>query len=343
MRIAVVGATGQVGTVMQAILEERAFPVDELRLFASGRSAGRTLAFRGESVVVEDASVADVAGLDLALFSSGATASRVLAPRFAAAGAVVIDNSSAWRMDPDVPLVVPEVNESALSSIPKGIVANPNCTTMVAMPVLKPLHDAAGLTRLVVSTYQAVSGSGLAGVAELDAQLRATVDGAAALTFDGSAVHGPAAAVFPDAIAHNVLSIAGSLVEDGSGETNEEQKFRDESRKILGIPDLAVTCTCVRVPVFTGHSLAIVAEFARELSVDVATKVLDGAPGVELAELPTPLRATGIDPSLVGRIRTGQGGTNALAFFVSGDNLRKGAALNAVQIAESLVRLGVVA
>jgi aspartate-semialdehyde dehydrogenase len=342
MRIGVVGATGQVGTVMQAILEERAFPVDELRVFASARSAGRTLAFRGESLVVEDASVADVAGLDIALFSSGATASRALAPRFAAAGAVVVDNSSAWRMDPDVPLVVPEVNESALSSIPKGIVANPNCTTMVAMPVLKPLHDAAGLTRLIVSTYQAVSGSGLAGVAELDAQLRATVDGAAGLTFDGAAVHGPAAVTFPDVIAHNVLSIAGSLVEDGSGETNEEQKFRDESRKILAIPDLSVTCTCVRVPVFTGHSLAIVAEFARPLSADAATALLDGAPGVELCDLPTPLRAAGGDSTLVGRIRAAQGGTNALALFVSGDNLRKGAALNAVQIAESLVRLGVV-
>jgi aspartate-semialdehyde dehydrogenase len=343
MRIGVVGATGQVGTVMQAILEERGFPVDELRLFASARSAGRTLSFRGADVVVEDAAVADPAGLDIALFSSGATASRQLAPRFADAGAIVIDNSSAWRMDPDVPLVVPEVNESTLTAIAKGIVANPNCTTMVAMPVLKPLHDAAGLTRLVTSTYQAVSGSGLAGVAELDEQLRATVDGAAALTFDGRAVAGPAASVFPDRIAHNVLSIAGSLVDDGSGETNEEQKFRDESRKILGIPDLAVTCTCVRVPVFTGHSLAIVAEFAGALAPDEATKLLDGAPGVELSDLPTPRRAAGIDPTLVGRIRVADGAPHALALFVSGDNLRKGAALNAVQIAESLVRLGVVA
>ena len=342
MRIGVVGATGQVGTVMQAILEERDFPVDEIRLFASARSAGRTLAFRGADVVVEDASTADPSGIDIALFSSGATASRELAPRFAAAGAVVVDNSSAWRMDPGVPLVVPEVNEADLGAIGKGIVANPNCTTMVAMPVLKPLHDAAGLTRMVAATYQAVSGSGLAGVAELDEQLRATVDGAAALTFDGGAVDGPPASVFPDRIAHNVLSIAGSLVDDGSGETNEEQKFRDESRKILGIPDLAVTCTCVRVPVFTGHSLAIVAEFARPLSPDVATKLLDGAPGVELSDLPTPRRAAGTDPTLVGRIRVADGAPHALALFVSGDNLRKGAALNAVQIAESLVRLGIV-
>jgi aspartate-semialdehyde dehydrogenase len=342
MRIGVVGATGQVGTVMQAILEERAFPFDELRLFASARSAGRTLAFRGEQVVVEDAATADVSGLDIALFSSGATASRELAPRFAGAGAVVVDNSSAWRMDPAVPLVVPEVNESALGSIPKGIVANPNCTTMVAMPVLKPLHDAAGLTRLVAATYQAVSGAGLAGVAELDAELQATVAGAAGLTFDGAAVAGPAPSVFPGPIAHNVLSIAGSLVGDGSGETNEEQKFRDESRKILDIPGLPVTCTCVRVPVFTGHSLALVAEFADPLTPDEATKLLTGAPGVELSDMPTPLASAGIDPSLVGRIRSAEGGTNALALFVSGDNLRKGAALNAVQIAESLVRLGIV-
>jgi aspartate-semialdehyde dehydrogenase len=343
MRIGVVGATGQVGTVMQAILEEREFPVDELRLFASSRSVGRTLAFRGQDLVVEDAATADPSGIDIALFSCGAAASRQLAPRYATAGAIVVDNSSAWRMDPEVPLVVPEVNESALSSIPHGIVANPNCTTMVAMPVLKPLHDAAGLIRLVVSTYQAVSGSGLAGVAELEEQLRATADGAAALTFDGAAVTGPAAVVFPDRIAHNVLSIAGSVVEDGSGETNEEQKFREESRKILGIADLAVACTCVRVPVFTGHSLAIVAEFARAITPDEATKLLDGAPGVELSDLPTPRRATGIDPSLVGRIRVADGAAHALALFVSGDNLRKGAALNAVQIAESLMRLGIVA
>lgn len=342
MRIGVVGATGQVGTVMQAILEERGFPLDELRLFASSRSAGRTLAFRGDQLVVEDAATADLSGLDIALFSSGATASRALAPRFAAAGAVVIDNSSAWRMDPGVPLVVPEVNEAALGAIPKGIVANPNCTTMVAMPVLKPLHDAAGLVRLVAATYQAVSGAGLAGVAELDAQLQGTVAGAAGLTFDGSAVDGPAPSVFPGPIAHNVLSIAGSLVADDSGETNEEQKFRDETRKILDVPGLPVTCTCVRVPVFTGHSLALVAEFADPLTPAEAVKLLTGAPGVELSDMPTPRASAGIDPSLVGRIRAAEGGTNALALFVSGDNLRKGAALNAVQIAESLVRLGIV-
>jgi aspartate-semialdehyde dehydrogenase len=342
MRVAIVGATGQVGGVMRAVLEERGFPADEVRLFASARSVGRKLPVRGVEVEVEDAAVADPTGIDVALFSSGATASRQLAPRFAAAGAVVVDNSSAWRMDPDVPLVVPEVNADALASIPRGIVANPNCTTMVAMPVLKPLHDAAGLVRLVAATYQAVSGAGLAGVDELAAQLSATVDDAARLTFDGSGVGGPAPAVFPGPIAHNVLSIAGSLVDDGSGETNEEQKFRDESRKILDIPGLAVTCSCVRVPVFTGHSLALVAEFGRPLSPEEAVELLATAPGVRLADHPTPRGAAGGDDSLVGRIRRADGAPHALALFVSGDNLRKGAALNAVQIAEELVARGLV-
>jgi aspartate-semialdehyde dehydrogenase len=327
---------------MRSVLEERAFPLDDLRLFASSRSAGRLLSFGGRDLVVEDAATADPSGVDIALFSSGATASRELAPRFAAAGAIVVDNSSAWRMDPDVPLVVPEVNADALDSMPKGIVANPNCTTMVAMPVLKPLHDAAGLTRLVVSTYQAVSGSGLAGVAELDDQLRKSVDGAAGLTFDGRAVEFPAASTFPDTIAHNVIPLAGQLVDDGSAETNEEQKFRNESRKILSLPDLPVDCTCVRVPVFTGHSLAVLAEFARHLSPEEAMALLATAPGVELSDVPTPLHAAGIDPSLVGRVRRAEGGSNGLSLFVSGDNLRKGAALNAVQIAETLIARGLV-
>jgi aspartate-semialdehyde dehydrogenase len=341
--MAVVGATGQVGTVMRSVLDERGFPLDQLSLFASSRSAGRRLTFRGDDLIVEDAATADPGGVDIALFSSGAAASRGLAPRFAAAGAIVIDNSSAWRMDPRVPLVVPEVNTSALRSISTGIVANPNCTTMVAMPALKPLHDAAGLRGLVVATYQAVSGAGLAGVAELEGQLLKTVDGAAALTFDGGAVSFPPPTTFPDAIAHNVIPLAGHPVEDGSGETNEEQKFRDESRKILEIPQLEVTCTCVRVPVFTGHSLAIVAEFEQAISPDRARALLTGAAGVELSEVPTPLHAAGGDPVLVGRIRAVDGHDNRLAMFVSGDNLRKGAALNAVQIAESLVSLGIVA
>jgi len=341
MRIAVVGATGQVGSVMRSVLEERAFPLDDIRFLASSRSAGRHLVFRGREIEVEDAAVADPSGVDIALFSNGATASREQAPRFAGAGAVVVDNSSAWRMDPDVPLVVPEVNGEVLGSIPKGIVANPNCTTMVAMPVLKPLHDEAGLVRLVASTYQAVSGAGLAGVIELEEQLLKSVADAARLTFDGASVEFPPSSKFAATIAHNVLPVAGRLVDDGSGETDEEQKFRNESRKILGIPGLAVSCTCVRVPVFTGHSLALTAEFARELSPARATELLGSAPGVELSDLPMPLNAAGVDPSLVGRIRRAEGAAHGLSLFVSGDNLRKGAALNAVQIAEELVARGV--
>jgi aspartate-semialdehyde dehydrogenase len=334
-RVGVFGATGQVGQVMRSILVEREFPAEEVRFFGSSRSAGTVLDWRGTRVVVEDAAVADLTGLDIALCSTGAAASRELAPRLAASGAIVIDNTSAWRMDPDVPLVVAEVNPGALSSIPKGIVANPNCTTMAAMPVLKPLHDIAGLRRLVVSSYQAVSGAGRAGVSELADQLAKTVDRAAELTFDGAAVDFPEPVKFAAPIAHNVVPLAGKLVDDGSLETDEEQKYRNESRKILGIPDLSVTCTCVRVPVFTGHSAAIVAEFARELTVEEAIGALADAPGVVVAELPTPLLAAGKDPSYVGRVRRADGG--GLALFVVSDNLRKGAALNAVQIAELLL------
>ncbi len=337
MRIAVVGATGQVGKVMRSILAERRFPADEVRFLSSARSAGQRLGWGDGEIEVEDAERADLRGVDIALLSAGATASRLLSPRFAGQGVVVIDNSSAWRMDPGVPLVVPEVNADALAEIPKGIVANPNCTTMVAMPVLGPLHREAGLRRLVVSTYQAVSGAGLAGVRELEEQLGKTVERAAELTFDGAAVDYPAPAKFPGPIAHNVLSLAGKVVEDGSGETDEEQKLRNESRKILGIPDLAVSGTCVRVPVFTGHSLSINAGFDRELTPERATALLGAAPGVELSELPTPLASAGGDTTLVGRIRLDPTVEHGLVLFLSGDNLRKGAALNAVQIAEELL------
>jgi aspartate-semialdehyde dehydrogenase len=333
--LAVVGATGQVGAVVLRLLAERGLPLDGLRLFASARSAGSTLSVGGRDVVVEDASTADPSGIDIAIFSAGGGTSQSLAPRFAAAGAVVVDNSSAWRMDPDVPLVVSEVNPQALDEVRKGIVANPNCTTMAAMPVLKPLHDAAGLVRIVASTYQAVSGSGLAGVEELDGQVRKTADAATALVHDGSAVDFPAPSKYVAPIAFNVLPMAGSVVADGSYETDEEQKLRNESRKILGIPELRVSGTCVRVPVFTGHSLSLNVEFARPLSVDEATGLLRDAPGVELVDVPTPQLAAGRDPSYVGRIR--QDGPNGLALFVSNDNLRKGAALNAVQIAELLL------
>lgn len=334
MRIGIVGATGQVGGVMRAVLAERAFPVDELRLFASARSAGRTLDWRGTPIRVEDAATADYRGLDIALFSAGKHASKELAPKVAASGVVVIDNSSAWRGDPEVPLVVAEVNGDAIAMPPKGIIANPNCTTMAAMPVLAPLHAAAGLTGLVIATYQAVSGSGTAGVTELDEQVRKAGDRAQALAFGGDAVDLGQPRQYARPIAFNVLPLAGSVVDDGSNETDEEQKLRNESRKILGIPDLKVSGTCVRVPVFTGHSLQINARFARPLSPEQAHRLLADAPGVVLTDVPTPLQAAGQDPTYVGRIRRDDTAEHGLALFCSSDNLRKGAALNAVQIAE---------
>lgn len=339
MKIGVVGATGQVGAVMRKLLEERKFPADEVRYFASARSAGKTLPWHDTEIVIEDAETADPAGLDIALFSAGATMSRVQAPRFAAAGVTVIDNSSAWRKDPDVPLVVSEVNGERAKNPPKGIIANPNCTTMAAMPVLKALHDEAGLVRLIVSSYQAVSGSGLAGVEELATQARAVIDGAEQLVHDGSALRFPDPVKYVAPIAFNVLPLAGSFVDDGSGETDEDQKLRNESRKILELPDLLVSGTCVRVPVFTGHSLSINAEFAQPISPERAKEILADAPGVKLVDVPTPLQAAGADPSLVGRIRRDPGVPDGrgLALFVSGDNLRKGAALNTIQIAELLV------
>lgn len=319
---------------MRRILAERHFPVDQLRLFASARSAGRTLPWQDGEVTVEDAAAADFRGLDIVLFSAGKSSSKEMAERVAAAGAVVIDNSSAWRMDPHVPLVVSEVNPDAARNRPKGIIANPNCTTMAAMPVLRPLHDEAGLVSMVVTTYQAVSGAGLAGVSELDEQVQKVADRATELTHDGRAVEFPAADKFPRTIAFNVVPQAGSFVDDGLGETDEEQKLRNESRKILDIPSLLVSGTCVRVPVFTGHSLQINARFTRPLSPAQAREVLAGAPGVELSEVPTPLEAAGRDPSYVGRIRADETAENGLSFFVANDNLRKGAALNAVQVAE---------
>ena len=328
------GATGQVGGVMRQVLAERLFPVERLRLFASARSAGRALPWQGGEVTVEDAATADYRGLDIVLFSAGKATARELAPRVAEAGAVVIDNSSAWRMDPDVPLVVSEVNPHAAAVRPRGIIANPNCTTMAAMPVLRPLHAAAGLVGLVVATYQAVSGAGLAGVAELDEQVGKVAAQAAGLTFDGAAVDFPAPRLFARPIAFNVLPLAGSIVDDGSDETDEEQKLRNESRKILEIPELRVSGTCVRVPVFTGHSLQVNARFAGPIGPDRARELLAAAPGVALEDVPTPLRAAGQDPTFVGRIRVDETAEHGLAFFCSNDNLRKGAALNAVQIAE---------
>lgn len=337
VRIGVVGATGQVGAVVRRLLEERDFPVAEIRYFASSRSAGTTLPWKNTEIVVEDAETADPTGLDIAIFSAGATTSKAQAPRFAAAGVLVIDNSSGFRMDPDVPLVVSEVNPHAIDEARKGIIANPNCTTMAAMPVLKVLHEEAGLQRLIVSTYQAVSGAGLAGGEELLEQARAAVaQDAIALVQDGSAVVFPEAKKFPKTIAFDVIPQAGSFVDDGLFETDEEKKLRNESRKILELPELLVSGICVRVPVFTGHSLSINAEFASSLTVARAKELLADAPGVELSEVPTPLEAAGQDPSFVGRIRQDEGvpDNRGLALFISNDNLRKGAALNAVQIAE---------
>jgi aspartate-semialdehyde dehydrogenase len=338
VNVGVVGATGQVGAVMRRLLEERDFPIASIRFFSSARSAGSTLPFKGQEIVVEDAATADPTGLDIALFSAGATGSKAQAPRFAAAGAIVIDNSSGWRMDPDVPLVVSEVNPEAIADARKGIIANPNCTTMAAMPVLKALHDEAGLERLIVSTYQAVSGSGLAGAEELADQVRAAVadENLLGLVHDGSAVTMPAPVKYVRPIAFDVIPLAGSIVDDGLNETDEEKKLRNESRKILGLPELLVSGTCVRVPVFTGHSLSINAEFSRAISPERAAELLQDAPGVVVTDVPTPLEAAGQDPSYVGRIRQDEGvpGGRGLALFISNDNLRKGAALNAVQIAE---------
>ena len=337
MRVGIVGATGLVGELMRASLAERHFPVRSLRLFASARSAGRHLPWRDEQVVVEDASTADYSGLDVVFFSAGADTSRALAPVVAAAGATVIDNSSAWRMDPDVPLVVAEVNPQTLRAIPKRIVANPNCTTMAAMPVLKPLHDAARLKRFVASTYQAVSGAGVAGVEELLGQVQHAAPESARLVSDGGAVQFPQVRKWPVPIAFNVVPFNYRVVEDGY--TDEEIKLRDESRKILDIPNLPVAGTCVRVPVYTGHSLSIHAEFEKSLSVDAALDLLRRAPGVVVTDVPNPLAATGGDPVLVGRVRRDPTVEHGLVLFVSSDNLRKGAALNAVQIAEVLGQL----
>ena len=323
---------------MRALLEERDFPLDEVRFFSSAKSAGTVIGFKGKDVTVEDTATADFSGLDLAIFSAGATMSREYAPKVAAAGATVVDNSSAWRKDPDVPLVVSEVNPEDVVNPPKGIIANPNCTTMAAMPVLKPLHDAAGLTRLTVATYQAVSGSGVKGVQALADQV-AAIEDPKPLAVDGSAVPVGDTAPYVAPIAYNVVAVAGSIVDDGSGETDEEQKLRHESRKILHLPELLVSGTCVRVPVFSGHSLAVHAEFERDITAEQATELLRGAPGVQVVDVPQPRVAAGADDVFVGRIRQDQGvpGRRGLVLFLSGDNLRKGAALNAIQVAELLV------
>lgn len=342
LNVAVVGATGQVGGVMLDLLAERNYPVETLRVFSSPRSAGKTITWKDHDLTVEDVSqvgIEDLQGIDVAIFSAGATASKAYAPLFAQAGAVVVDNSSGWRKHPSVPLVVSEVNPKDVGERPLGIIANPNCTTMAAMPSLKALDDLGGLRALRATTFQAVSGSGLAGVKELGGQIRELVESGQAiedLARDGSALDFPDPAVYVAPIAFDVVAQAGNFVDDGSGETDEEQKLRDESRRILGLPDLAVSATCVRVPVFSGHSLTVHAEFDTPITVEEANAALAIMPGVELVPLPTPLEAAGTDPTYVGRVRIDQSvpGGRGLVYFVSADNLRKGAALNAVQIAE---------
>ena len=339
MRVGVFGATGQVGGVMRRLLEERNYPVDQIRYFASARSAGKKLPWRGTEVVVQDIATADFAGLDVAIFSAGGSTSKQYAEKVAAAGATVVDNSSAWRMDERVPLIVSEVNPGDVAEAQLGIIANPNCTTMAAMPVVKPLHDAAGLKAMQVTTFQAVSGSGVKGVEALSSQL-GEIDDPRVLALDGSAFQPVDADPYVAPIAYNVLPLAGSIVEDGEGETDEEKKLRNESRKILHLPQLLVAGTCVRVPVFSGHSLSVHLRFDREITPLEARDLLAEAPGVELVDVPTPLQAAGADPSLVGRIRQDRSveGNHGLVLFLSNDNLRKGAALNAIQIAELLVR-----
>jgi aspartate-semialdehyde dehydrogenase len=334
LNVGVVGATGLVGSMMRQLLAERNFPVGTLRLFASARSAGSQVEWNGQQITIEDASTADFAGLDIVFFSAGGSTSKALAPKVAAAGAIVIDNSSAWRSDPDVPLVVSEVNPHALANLPKGIVANPNCTTMAAMPVLKPLHEAAGLKRLIVATYQAVSGGGMEGIDVLARQQEAVTDRARELAFHGDGEFVPQPEKWAVPIANNIVPLNYVLGEDGY--TEEELKLRDESRKILEIPGLPVSGTCVRVPVFSGHGLSINAEFEREIDVQTALGLLVKAPGVVVSDVPNALEATGADPVFVGRVRPDRTVEHGLALFVVGDNLRKGAALNAIQIGEVL-------
>jgi aspartate-semialdehyde dehydrogenase len=321
-RVAVVGATGNVGRVMLEILRERDFPADEIVLFASPRSAGMEIEGRPVHVLDETADLSDI---DIALFSAGASTSRAWAQRFADAGAVVVDNSSAFRRDRAVPLVVSEVNPHALREH-HGIIANPNCSTMQLMVALAPIHRAVGIERLIVSTYQSVSGTGKAALDELDAQVRASVNGEPL----------PPPQIYPDHIAFNVIGAAGNFV-DGDDHTDEERKMMFETRKILEDEAIGVAVTCVRVPVRIGHAESVNLQTREPLSAEQATELLAAAPGVQLVNVPSPVAATGRDEVFVGRIRRDESHPRALSMFVVSDNLRKGAATNAVQIAELLV------
>jgi aspartate-semialdehyde dehydrogenase len=338
LKVAVVGATGAVGTEMLRILESRAFPVDTLVPLASSRSAGRTISFRGRDVAVQALSMDSLSGVDLSLSAAGASVAKGFVREAAAAGTVCIDKSSAFRMEPDVPLVVPEVNPQALEGSPR-IIAVPNCTTIVAMMALAPLHRAAGLRSFVLSSYQAVSGAGRDGTRELADQIEKLHDQVEELghpDFDAL----PTGNVFDKTIAFNVLPKIDAFAEDGS--TGEEIKTVQESRKILGIPDLDIAATCVRVPVPVGHSVSLLARFSRAIAPEEARDLIQNAPGLELRDdpangvYPSPLEAAGRDEVLVGRIRQAPGHDDSLLLFACGDNLRKGAALNGIQIAERL-------
>lgn len=347
LTLAIVGATGAVGSVMIDIINARpSVPWAEIRLIASARSAGKKVAVRGEQRVVLRLTPEAFDGVDIAMFDVPDEISQQWAPVAVARGAVVVDNSGAFRMDPDVPLVVPEINATALAHRPKGIIANPNCTTLSMMTVVGALHHRFGLTELVVASYQAASGAGRDGVDRLYAELAAVAgkgvgmrggDVAEALAAAGL----PARSPFPAPLAMNVVPWAGSLA--SGGWTSEELKVRNESRKILSIPDLRVSATCVRVPVLTSHSLAVHAVFAHPVTVEQARKVLAAAPTIVLADdpaagvWPTPAAVVGTDPTYVGRIRQALDFANTLDFFACGDNLRKGAALNTYEIAETLV------
>jgi aspartate-semialdehyde dehydrogenase len=329
LRIAIVGATGAVGTIMRRLAHER-FAGHELVAFASERSAGRTLE---DGLVVQPLTEETIAGFDVALFSAGAGTSREWASRFAAAGATVVDNSSAFRMDPDVPLVVSEVNPEAVGEARKGIIANPNCTTMVIMLPAKALHDEFGLNAMVCTSFQAAGGAGQKGIDELTGQVAAVGEDVDQLIGDGAAAARKVEHhVHANTLAFNVVPLLGAL--DDQGYTDEELKLLNESRKILSIPELAVTPTCVRVPVVVGHSVAVRATFDQEVDLDRAVEALGAFPNLVVEQAPTPLEWAGRNETVVGRVRRDLNDPHALNFFVVGDNLLKGAALNTVQIAE---------
>ncbi len=335
--VAVVGATGAVGRTMTQVLEERDFPVGALRFMASERSAGDQVSTKWGTVTIENLETADPGGIDIALYSAGAARSRAHAPRFATAGAVVIDNSSAFRMDNHVPLVVAQVNDAAIEAH-DGIIANPNCTTMALMMAAGPLHGAFGLDRMVATSYQSTSGSGRRGMEVLRSELAAL--GAREEALVGGGWEDPGNDLYARPIGYNVVPLAGSL-SDG-GYTDEEWKLVNESRKILDAPDIRIEPTCVRVPTMVGHGMAASMWFDRAVALDEVRSVLSTAPGAQLwddEKVPTPLDSTGIDDVLIGRVRETVGDPGGINLWVVGDNLRKGAALNAVQLAELLTVL----